>query len=260
MGPRPRPAPRSLEGRWCRLEPLDPSCHVEDLYHANRMDGQGRMWAYLSYGPFEDLQAYRQWAEQAAGSQDPLFFAILAGEPLRAAGVAAYLRIKPGDGSIEVGHLAFSPALQHTTAATEAMALMMATAFDDLGYRRYEWKCDSLNAPSRRAAVRLGFVYEGTFRQATVVRGRNRDTAWFSVTDREWPQIKEAFRRWLEPSNFGPDGRRARRSVVAHRCHCSGSGDGRGRLLRELGTSSRGRARGHGLARAGSRAPCVTHR
>ncbi len=205
--PRPRPAPRSLEGRWCRLEPLDPSCHVEDLYHANRMDGQGRMWAYLSYGPFEDLQAYRQWAEQAAGSQDPLFFAILAGEPLRAAGVAAYLRIKPGDGSIEVGHLAFSPALQHTTAATEAMALMMATAFDDLGYRRYEWKCDSLNAPSRRAAVRLGFVYEGTFRQATVVRGRNRDTAWFSVTDREWPQIKEAFRRWLEPSNFGPDGR-----------------------------------------------------
>jgi RimJ/RimL family protein N-acetyltransferase len=121
--------------------------------------------------------------------------------------VAAYLRVQPGDGSIEVGHLAFSPALQATTAATEAMALMMANAFDELGYRRYEWKCNSLNAPSRRAALRLGFVYEGTFRQAAVVRGRNRDTAWFSVTDIEWPRLKEAFRRWLDPANFGPDGR-----------------------------------------------------
>jgi RimJ/RimL family protein N-acetyltransferase len=165
------------------------------------------MWTYLSYGPFEDLETYRQWLEGAAGSQDPMFFAILAGDQQRAVGVAAYLRVKPADGSIEVGHLAFSPALQRTAAATEAMALMMATAFDELGYRRYEWKCDALNAPSRRAALRLGFAYEGTFRQATVVRGRNRDTAWFSVTDTEWPRVKDAFRRWLAPSNFGPDGR-----------------------------------------------------
>jgi RimJ/RimL family protein N-acetyltransferase len=196
-----------LTGRWCRLEPLDPVRHAEDLYRANRLDEQGRMWTYLSYGPFEDLGTYRRWLGTVAGGQDPLFLAIIAGQTGRAAGVAAFLRVKPADGSIEVGHLAFSPPLQRTTAATEAMALMMATAFDELGYRRYEWKCDALNAPSRRAALRLGFVYEGTFRQATVVRGRNRDTAWFSVTDTEWPRLKEAFRRWLEPDNFGPDGR-----------------------------------------------------
>ncbi|MGP8205816.1 MAG: GNAT family N-acetyltransferase [Acidimicrobiales bacterium] len=205
----PRPAPQlcNLTGRRCRLEPLDPGRHAEDLYRANGMDEQGRMWTYLSYGPFEDLGSYRQWLEGAAASHDPMFFAILAGEPSRAVGVASYLRVKPADGSIEVGHLAFSPALQRTAAATEAMALMMATAFDELGYRRYEWKCDALNAPSRRAALRLGFVYEGTFRQATVVRGRNRDTAWFSVTDAEWPRVKEALARWLAPGNFGPDGR-----------------------------------------------------
>ncbi len=205
--PRQAPGPRNLTGRWCRLEPLDPARHAEDLYRANRLDEQGRMWTYLSYGPFADLGRYRQWLEGAAAGHDPMFFAIVAGEPPRAIGVAAYLRVKPADGSIEVGHLAFSPALQRTTAATEAMALMMATAFDELGYRRYEWKCDALNAPSRRAALRLGFVYEGTFRQATVVRGRNRDTAWFSVTDAEWPRVKEAFQRWLAPGNFGPDGR-----------------------------------------------------
>lgn len=205
--PRPRPAARTMTGRWCRLEPLDPARHAEDLDLANSADEQGRMWTYLGYGPFGQLGTYRRWAEEVAGGQDPMFFAILAGEPLRAAGVAAYLRVQPEDGSIEVGHLAFSPGLQATTPATEAMALMMANVFDELGYRRYEWKCNSLNAPSRRAALRLGFVYEGTFRQATVVRGRNRDTSWFSVTDTEWPRLKEAFRRWLDPANFGPDGR-----------------------------------------------------
>ena len=225
--PRPRPAARTLTGRWCRLEPLDPPRHAEDLYRANCADEQGRMWTYLSCGPFEDLGSYRGWADQVAGGQDPLFFAILAGEPLRAAGVAAYLRVQPGDGSIEVGHLAFSPALQCTTAATEAMALMMANAFDELGYRRYEWKCNSLNAPSRRAALRLGFVYEGTFRQATVVRGRNRDTAWFSVTDTEWPRLKEAFRRWLDPANFGPDGHQR---VALSSLTEAGAGNGAGGL------------------------------
>jgi RimJ/RimL family protein N-acetyltransferase len=205
--PRPWPAARAWAGRWCRLEPLRADVHAEDLYQANRLDEQGRMWTYLSCGPFEDLAAYRRWLDGVAGGRDPLFFAVLAGEPRRAIGVAAYLRVMPAEGSIEVGHLAFSPALQRTTAATEAMALMMAYAFDELGYRRYEWKCDALNAPSRRAAQRLGFVYEGTFRQAAVVRGRNRDTAWFSVTDAEWPRLKEAFRLWLDPGNFGPDGR-----------------------------------------------------
>jgi RimJ/RimL family protein N-acetyltransferase len=165
------------------------------------------MWTYLPYGPFEGAGAYRGWLEQVAGRPDPFFYAIVAGPVDRAVGLASFLRVKPAEGSIEVGHLAFSPLLQRTTAATEAMALMMATAFDELGYRRYEWKCDALNATSRRAAVRLGFVYEGTFRQATIVKGRNRDTAWFSVTDAEWPRLKEAFGRWLAPGNFGPDGR-----------------------------------------------------
>jgi RimJ/RimL family protein N-acetyltransferase len=222
---RPLPSARTLTGRWCRLEPLSSARHGEDLYCANRVDEQGRMWTYLPYGPFEDGDAYRRWLDQAAGGHDPLFFAIVAGEPGRAAGVAAFLRAKPAGGSIEVGHLAFSPALQGTTAATEAMALMMATAFDELGYRRYEWKCDALNAPSRRAALRLGFVYEGTFRQATVVRGRNRDTAWFSITDAEWPRVKEAFRRWLEPANFGPDGRqRVALSALTRPGHQVGGG------------------------------------
>ncbi len=202
---RPAPVAATLTGQWCRLEPVDPARHGEDLYRANRMDEQGRMWTYLPYGPFEDLGAYRAWLGGVAGGPDPMFFAVVAED--RAVGVASFLRVNPADGTIEVGHLAFSPALQRTTAATDAMAVMMATAFDELGYRRYEWKCDALNRPSCRAALRLGFVYEGTFRQASVVRGRNRDTAWFSVTDAEWPRLKAAFRRWLAPGNFGPDGR-----------------------------------------------------
>jgi RimJ/RimL family protein N-acetyltransferase len=205
-GPRPLPPARALSGQWCRLEPLDPPGHGIDLYRANSADELDRMWTYLPYGPFEDLASYRAWLESVAGRQDPMFFAIVPQEEGRALGLASFLRANPPDGSIEVGHLAFSPALQGSTAATEAMALMMATAFDELGYRRYEWKCDALNAPSRRAALRLGFVYEGTFRQATVVKGRNRDTAWFSVTDKEWPRLKAAFQRWLAPGNFDPDG------------------------------------------------------
>jgi len=165
------------------------------------------MWTYLPYGPFEDAGSYRDWLESVAGNQDPIFFAIISQERGRALGLAAFLRAQPSDGSIEVGHLAFSPALQGTTPATEAMVLMMTTVFDDLGYRRYEWKCDGLNAPSRRAALRLGFVYEGTFRQASVVKGRNRDTAWFSVIDKDWPLLKAAFQKWLAPENFDHGGR-----------------------------------------------------
>jgi len=204
--PRPRPTARPMEGRWCRLEPLDPARHADDLYRANSADEQGRMWTYLPYGPFESLAAYRAWVEGVAGRDDPMFFAVVDGEG-RAVGVAALQRIDPENGSIEVGHLAYSPALQATTAATEAMALLMRLVFEELGYRRYEWKCDSLNAASRRAAQRLGFVYEGVFRQAVVVKGRNRDTAWLSITDAEWPRLADAYERWLAPDNFDAEGR-----------------------------------------------------
>lgn len=205
--PRSRPPARALAGHWCRLEPLHPPRHADDLYHANSLDELGRMWTYLPYGPFEDLGSYRTWLESVADCEDPLFFAIVAREHGRAVGLAAFLRVNPPDGSIEIGHLAFSPALQGTTVATEAMALMMAVVFDELGYRRYEWKCDALNAPSRRAARRFGFGYEGTFRQALIVKGRNRDTAWFSIIDVEWPRLKAAYQRWLAPDNFDADGR-----------------------------------------------------
>lgn len=175
------------------------------------LDVEHRNWTYLPYGPFETFLEYAAWVEQVYAAADPLFFAILtprvAQPPLdvRAAGVAAYLRIAPDAGSIEVGHINFSPRLQRTAAATEAMYLMMKHAFER-GYRRYEWKCDALNAPSRAAAERLGLQYEGTFRQATVYKGRNRDSAWYAAIDREWPTLRAAFERWLSPENFDANG------------------------------------------------------
>lgn len=208
--PRPQPPRTPMQGRFARIEPLDADRHAAGLFAANSADGQGRMWTYLGYGPFASLAEYRAWAEASARSGDPLFHAIVDLAAGRAVGVASYLRIEPAVGVIEVGHIALSPALQGTAAATEAMWLMMRRVFDELGYRRYEWKCDALNAPSRRAAERLGFTYEGTFRQATIYKGRNRDTAWFSVIDREWPEIDAAFRRWLAPENFDGAGRQRR--------------------------------------------------
>ena len=194
----------AMEGRFCRVVPLD-LVHAESLFAANSLDRAGRMWTYLPYGPFESVENYREWVREVSGGHDPLFFAILDCTEDRPVGVASYLRIVPAHGSIEVGHLAYSPPLQRTPAATEAMFLMMERAFS-LGYRRYEWKCDALNAPSRAAAERLGFTFEGIFRQAAVVRGRNRDTAWYSILDGEWPALREAFVRWLAPSNFDEAG------------------------------------------------------
>ena len=202
--------PRSpMEGRYCRLEPLDPEVHAAELHAANREDAEGRIWTYLGVGPFARLEDYRAWIEQSCLGDDPLFFAVRDLATGRAAGVASYLRIAPDSGSIEVGHINFAPALQRTRAATEAMYLMMANVFA-LGYRRYEWKCDSLNAKSRAAAERLGFRFEGIFRQATVYKGRNRDTAWFSILDSEWPRLLAAFETWLDPANFDADGRQRR--------------------------------------------------
>lgn len=209
-----RPPRQTITGRYCSVVPLNPAMHLQDLWTAFAPDVEGRGWTYLGHERPADLNDFAAWADEAASTEDPLFFAIEAPAG-RALGVAAYLRITPAAGTVEVGHIHLSPRLQRTPAATEAMYLMMAQAFA-LGYRRYEWKCDALNAPSRAAAERLGFTFEGIFRQALVYKGRNRDTAWYSVIDREWPMRREAFERWLAPGNFDERGRqRARLSELA---------------------------------------------
>ena len=203
--PRPRLPLQSMDGRYARLEPLDPARHGPVIHEANLRNASGSMWSYMPYGPFATLADWLAWAEPMAASADPLFFAIVDRATGLAAGVAAYLSIVPEHGSIEVGHIAYSPLLQRTPAATEAMFLMMRAAFE-LGYRRYEWKCDSLNGPSRAAAARLGLSYEGVFRQHRVVKGHNRDSAWFAAVDGEWPRLRAAFEQWLDPTNFDADG------------------------------------------------------
>jgi len=208
--PPPRPPRKAMGGHACRLEPLDPEIHASALYAAFALDPNGRNWTYLPYGPFESMETYRTWMEETCLGDDPLFFAIVDRQTSKAMGVASYLRIMPESGSIEVGHIHYTERLKRSAAATEAMFLMMANAFT-LGYRRYEWKCDALNAASRAAAERLGFSYEGTFRQATVYKGRNRDTAWYAVTDNDWPQLREAYRKWLDPANFDEQGKQRTR-------------------------------------------------
>ena len=192
-------------GCFCRVEPLDVDRHARDLHNANALDADGRNWTYLPYGPFATFDAYLEWVGGAAASDDPFFHAIVDVATERAVGVASYLRIDPPAGSIEVGHIAYSPLLQRKPAGTEAMYLMMKRAFE-LGYRRYEWKCDSLNLASREAAERYGLSYEGVFRQARVNKGLNRDTAWYAAIDAEWPALDRAFRQWLDASNFDANG------------------------------------------------------
>jgi RimJ/RimL family protein N-acetyltransferase len=204
---RPPPPRTPLAGRFCRVEPLDPARHAADLFAANGDDPTGARWTYLAYGPFADEASFRAWVDEVSRRDDPLFHAIVDSASGRAVGVASLMRIDPANGVIEVGHINFSPRLARTPAATEAMYLLMRRVFDELGYRRYEWKCDSLNAASRAAAERLGFRYEGLFRQAVVYKGRNRDTAWFSILDSEWPALRQAFERWLDPANFDAGGR-----------------------------------------------------
>ncbi len=207
--PPPRPPRAPLAGRWCRVEPLSAATHAADLWDAYAEDVEGRVWTYLASGPFRSDAEFAAFVAAREPSTDPLYFAIVDAATGRAAGMASYLRIEPTHGSIEVGHLPFAPRLQRTRAATEAMYLMMWQAFK-LGYRRYEWKCDALNAPSRRAAERLGFRHEGTFRQAMVYKGRNRDTAWYSIIDSEWPAQAARFEAWLDPGNFDAAGRQRR--------------------------------------------------
>lgn len=207
-----RPPPRTpMRGRYCIVEPLDPEHHAADLHEANLLDREGRNWTYLGAGPFTELADYRAWMEGYCRDEDPLFHAVLDDVTGRAIGVAAFMRLQPEVGVIEVGNINFSPRLQRTRAATEAMYLMMCRAFDELGYRRYEWKCDSFNEPSERAARRFGFTREGVFRQAVVYKGRNRDTTWLAMIDREWLHLKRAYERWLDPANFNADGNQRER-------------------------------------------------
>jgi RimJ/RimL family protein N-acetyltransferase len=205
--PPPRPPRAPMEGRYVRLEPLAPS-QAADLHAAYA--GHDALWDYMPYGPFASASDYAAWIGTVAEGNDPLFLALVDRATGRAGGVASYLRIAPEAGSIELGHIALSPRLQGSRAATEAWFLMMGWAFA-AGYRRFEWKCNALNLASRRAAERLGLSYEGTFRQAAVVKGRNRDTAWFAAIDGDWPALGAAFETWLDPANFDADGRQRQR-------------------------------------------------
>ena len=194
-----------LTGEYCRCEPLKLKTHSEGLYEAYQQDKENRNWVYMPYGPFESLESYRKWMKSACFNGDPFFYAIVDNRTDKAIGVASYLRITPEQGCIEVGHINYSPALQGTVLATEAMYLMMKNAFA-LGNRRYEWKCNALNEKSRNAALRLGFTFEGVFRQMMVVKGQNRDSAWYSVLDLEWPAMDRAFQQWLSRGNFDSNG------------------------------------------------------
>jgi len=205
-----------LEGTHVRLERLTER-HANDLFAAAQGgDADPLLWAYLAYGPFADAAELRAWIAERAAGEDPLFYAIVDRASGRALGQASYLRMDPPNGVIEIGHIWLGAPLQRTAGATEAIHLLARHAFDDLGNRRLEWKCDAANARSRAAAERFGFTFEGVFRQHQIVKGRNRDTAWFSILDGEWPSIRAAFEAWLAPENFDTDGRQ-RTPLSAHR-------------------------------------------
>ncbi len=205
--PRPRPERRAHEGRFVRLEPLDPARHGDDLFAASIAPGAEERFRWLFESPPEDRGSFQAWLERVAASHDPLYFAIVDRATGRAVGRLTFMRIDTVHGVIETGSIMYGPELARTPGATEAIYLQARHAFDDLGYRRFEWKCNALNAPSRRAADRFGFSFEGIFRQHMVVKGENRDTAWFAMVDRDWPAIKAAFEAWLDPANFDADGR-----------------------------------------------------
>lgn len=210
--PPPRPAREPLQGAHVLIRPLDADADAETLYAASHPpDGDASIWTYLADGPYEHAEQMREALTRQARSEDPLFFTLVglpAGDP---SGIASYMRIAAEFGVVEIGNIWFAPSLQQTTAATEAIFLLARHAFDDLGYRRLEWKCDSLNAASRRAAARFGFTFEGIFREHMVVKGRNRDTAWYAIVDADWPKIRSGFARWLARENFDESGRQRHR-------------------------------------------------
>ena len=205
--PAQRPKPVVLSGRVVTLRPFHKASQAKALYDGTHGPEKDNLWRYMNEGPYAGPADYEAAFSQKQKSVDPLFLAIIDNATSLPVGQASYLRIEPAHRSIEVGHIIFTPALQRRPGATEAMYLMARHVFNDLGYRRYEWKCNALNQPSRRAALRLGFTYEGIFRQHMISKGRNRDTAWFSMLDSEWPQLQSNFEQWLAPSNFDPHGR-----------------------------------------------------
>jgi len=206
---------RPLFGRWTRLEPVSTDKHAMDLYESFKdSDPEGRIWTYLGYGPFADLSSFRSWLLERQMARDPWFYAYVRRDTGKAAGMGAFMRLDAANGVIEIGHIWLAPGLQRTREATDAIFLMMRHAFDELGVRRLEWKCDHLNAPSRAAAKRFGFTFEGIFRKHLIVKGRNRDTAWFSIIDTEWPAIRQAFQAWLKDENFDADGRQKRKLSI----------------------------------------------
>ncbi|HHN4450190.1 GNAT family N-acetyltransferase [Klebsiella michiganensis] len=207
--PRPHPERLNLQGRLCRLEPLR-STHAGALFDAHRLALDTRSWTWLLREPDNSVEEYRAWIEHVSGQADPIHFAVIDQRTDQPVGSLALMRIDAKNGVVEVGHVHFSPLLSRTAMATEAQWLLMHYIFATLGYRRYEWKCNSLNEPSRRAALRLGFQYEGRFRQALVIKGHNRDTDWFSIIDSEWPHIDKAMQQWLAADNFSADGRQLR--------------------------------------------------
>jgi RimJ/RimL family protein N-acetyltransferase len=204
---RPRPQRVALTGGYCQVRPIDVARDASALFGAYMQAADGRDWTYLSQERPTSLASFREYLARLAASEDPLHYAIVNLTSELTVGTAALMRIEPAHGVIEIGYITFSPVLKQTRAATEAMYLMMRYVFDELGYRRYEWKCDSLNARSCIAAKRYGFRFEGIFRKAIVYKGRSRDTAWFSITDEEWPRIRAAFEAWLSPENFDAAGR-----------------------------------------------------
>ena len=204
--PPPLPGNIKMDGTFVRLVPVSVAAHADQLFKSFQTDIGGKNWTYLPYGPFEDVQAFTAWLETVEGCEDPVFFTIIRQADNIAVGVASYLRIAPEHGSIEVGHIHFSPLMQNTILGTEAMYLMMRWAFE-AGYRRYEWKCNALNRKSRQAAQRLGLSYEGVFRQSNIYKGCNRDTAWFAAIDSEWPQLKRCFERYLDTGNLDAENR-----------------------------------------------------
>lgn len=201
------PGPDVITGRTVTLERLDPDRHAAAIFAATR--GDAEIWDYMGYGPFADAQTYTDWQRSVAAKPDPCFYAFVPHAAGTAQGLGAFMRIEPAHGAIEIGHIAMAPVMQRSTAASEAIMVMVGWAFD-AGYRRVEWKCDALNAPSRRAAERFGFSFEGVFRQHMIVKGRSRDTAWFAITSADWPAIRARWQAWLAPGNFDADGRQIR--------------------------------------------------
>lgn len=216
LPPGSQPDMRPLHGRWIWLEPVSAAKHGQDLYDSfTGKDPEGHVWTYLAYGPWTSFETFAEWLKERGASRDPWFYAFVRRETGKACGMGSFMRCDAANGVIEIGHIWMSPALQKTREATEAIFLMIRHCFDDLGVRRLEWKCDALNAPSRRAGERFGFTFEGVFRQHFIVKGRNRDTAWYAMLDKDWPRVRQSFEDWLKPVNFDANGRQKARLKIS---------------------------------------------